>query len=187
MDLERATDERLLTQKHPRVAGDAFAVLYARHEAGVHAYFVRRTGSPHDAADLAATTFLEALRSRRRFRDRGPGSATAWIYGIAHHVLLREQRRAAAEHRRLARVASSETPTPGSEQLDQISALSNDSELVALLNELPPEQRDAVQAYVLGEESYLAIARRADVSQAAARKRVSRGLKSLRAKVKEDA
>jgi RNA polymerase sigma-70 factor (ECF subfamily) len=48
------------------------------------------------------------------------------------------------------------------------------------VDELPPEQRDAIRAHVLEDQDYGEIARQAAISEAAVRKRVSRGLGALR-------
>lgn len=58
-----------LTPKQP----EAFAVFYRRHERLLLGFFMRRTGEPELAADLAAETFAAALVSVRRFdAARGP-------------------------------------------------------------------------------------------------------------------
>jgi DNA-directed RNA polymerase specialized sigma24 family protein len=54
------------------------------------------------------------------------------------------------------------------------------SELIALLDGLPVEQRQAVRARVLDDLGYAELAARLHVTQQVARKRVSRGLQSLR-------
>ena len=56
--------------------------------------------------------------------------------------------------------------------------------LEAELAGLPPEQRAAVEARVVDEQLYADIARDEDVSEAAVRQRVARGLRSLRARLK---
>jgi len=68
--------------------------------------------------------------------------------------------------------------------LARVEAL--DGELLALLDELPPEQRDAVRAHVLDDEGYDDLAVRLDVSAAVVRKRVSRGLGTLRRRLTQE-
>ena len=59
--------------------------------------------------------------------------------------------------------------------------------LLAMLAELPADQREAVQARVVEERSYEQIAGAHGVGEATVRKRVSRGLATLRGLVlKED-
>ena len=57
---------------------------------------------------------------------------------------------------------------------------SEEAVVEAWLADLPPEQRDAVRRRVLDEASYAEIAGELQISQAAARQRVSRGLAALR-------
>ena len=54
-----------------------------------------------------------------------------------------------------------------------------------LLDGLPPDQRDAVRARVLDQDDYAEIATRLECSQSVVRKRVSRGLATLRAQMEE--
>jgi RNA polymerase sigma-70 factor (ECF subfamily) len=54
--------------------------------------------------------------------------------------------------------------------------------LIALADELPPDQFEAVRAHVLGEQGYAQIAQRLNCSQAVVRKRVSRAIEALREK-----
>ena len=49
------------------------------------------------AADLTAETFAQAFAARKRFRNPGPGSATAWLYTIGRRQLNRFVRRQRVE------------------------------------------------------------------------------------------
>jgi DNA-directed RNA polymerase specialized sigma24 family protein len=49
-----------------------------------------------------------------------------------------------------------------------------------MVEDLPPEQRDAIRAHVLEDRDYAEIARSERLSEATVRKRVSRGLRVLR-------
>lgn len=185
MDFATATDERLL-RRRGRGAGDAFAELYRRHERPILAFFARRGWDAETVADLASTTFAEALRARHRFQDRGAGSAAAWLYGVAHRVHLRQARTDQAGERRARRLRDDHRRLSDA-QTATISALTDDAPLLAALAELPAPQRDAVFAYVVADETYQEIAARAGVAEATVRQRVSRGLRALRAAQKESA
>jgi RNA polymerase sigma-70 factor (ECF subfamily) len=83
---------------------DCFALLFDRHFAQVHRYLRRRLGDEL-ATELAAETFLQAFRSRRRFTG-DQASVLAWLHGIAANLVRMNHR---AEERRLrayARAAS---------------------------------------------------------------------------------
>jgi len=72
-----------------------FEEVYAANRGPILGYVLRRTGSPHDAADVLAETFLTAWR---RLDDVPPGDqARLWLYGVARRVLANQQR---GEHRR---------------------------------------------------------------------------------------
>lgn len=178
-----ATDEQLLLSPASD-ADDAMAEFYRRNERIVLAFFVRRVRDPDLAADLAAATFLEALKSRSRFKGRAAGDATAWLFGIAHHTLTRHWRREGAESRRRERMLR-ELPALTQEQAAEIKLLAQEGPLTAALAQLPPTQRDAVQAYVLDDRTYDEIAQQSQIDPATARKRVSRGLTRLRTAHKE--
>lgn len=180
----RDTDEALLEQRAPGLAGPSFAAFYRRHERLVLGFHVRRVGDPDVAADLAAETFARALDARGRFRDRGPGSALAWLYGIAANVLATSARKQAVEQRKCARLRL-DRPVLDDAGLVAVVEAGTEPSIVAALDELPEQQRDAVRAYVLEEQPYDEIAAQLGVDPATVRKRVSRGLAALRRDAKE--
>lgn len=177
--LSDISDEDLLAERRPGRAGPAFEAFYVRHERAVLAYFARRVNGPEVAADLMAETFTGALASRQRFESRGEHSAVGWLYGIARHTLSRSVRRGSVEDR-----ARREMGVPRAviddERLHEIDELIGGPGLMAALEGLPPEQRDAVREHVLDEDEYAVIAARLACSEAVVRKRVSRGLARLR-------
>ena len=73
------------------------------------------------------------------------------------------------------------------EDLARVTALGDGRPVGALLEQLPEDQRTAVRARVVAERSYEDVASHLGVSEATARKRVSRGLATLRSRMaKED-
>ena len=160
---------------------EAFAQFYRAHVRGLLAYFRRRVGSAELAADLTAETFAAALAGRRRFApDRGP--AAAWLYGIARRQLGTFQRRGHVERRArrplgMARIELTD------EMLERVEAVA-DAELARVdvaLAALPDDQRTAVHARIVDDHDYDEIASAQQISEPAARQRVSRGLAALRA------
>ncbi len=155
---------------------DAFAIFYRRHVGHVLT-LARRHARPDEAGDLVAEVFASALVHRRRF-DPARGSAGAWLAGIARHKLADARRRGALDVR-LTRRLGIHTP-----------ALAVDPELgfevPELLEGLPPDQRRAVEDRVLDDKPYVEVAREHAVSEPTVRKRVSRALGTLRARMEED-
>jgi DNA-directed RNA polymerase specialized sigma24 family protein len=137
-DLLNASDADLLS-----LAGcdrDAFAVFYHRYERLVVGWLVRSTGRAELAADLAAEVFAAAYVAAPGFRA-GPEPAGAWLLGIARHKLLRSLRRDRIETSARRRLAV-ERPEVSDDQLAAIDELC-DCGLLALLEDLPADQRDA--------------------------------------------
>lgn len=175
-DEDRRSDAELLaaTPRDP----DAFAVFYRRHVRMVLALVARRA-DPGDVGDLVAEVFATALVDRRRYDPaRGPGGA--WLAGIAHHKLADVARRGVLEARMCRRLGI--RPPELLVEVGFERVVSASSELLAVL---PVEQRRAVEARVLRDESYAQIAREERVSEQAVRKRVSRALSALRSRFEE--
>jgi RNA polymerase sigma factor (sigma-70 family) len=168
-----STDEDLLLSGDP----EDFGRFYDRYVDMLLGYFARRVRDPEVAADLTAETFAGALVARRRFR-RARTPAVAWLFGIAQHKLADFHRRGAAEDR-LQRRLGIERVSLAQEDVELIGMLGRDAAW-QLIDELPPEQREAVRAHVLEDRAYSEIALATDTSEAVVRKRVSRGLGALR-------
>ena len=156
------TDEDLLGSDDP----EDFGVFYDRHIRGLLGFFVRRTGDPEVAADLAAETFASALVSRRRFRPGG-APAGAWLYTIAQRRLADYHRRGRVDDR-VRRMLEMERRPLG------------DDTATTLLAGLPDEQRQAITAHVVEDRGYGEVAVELHLTEAAVRQRVSRGLRALR-------
>jgi RNA polymerase sigma-70 factor (ECF subfamily) len=150
---------------------EAFATIFERHFAAVHAYLARRIGQTL-ADDLAATTFTVAFERRRRFR-RDADSARPWLFGIATNLLRNERRAELRTLHALARVDRGEVS-----EAAEIRGM--DPRLAALLADLDPDQRDVLLLYAWGELSYEEIARSLRIAVGTVRSRLARGREQLR-------
>ncbi|MEA2330041.1 MAG: hypothetical protein QOE69_2404 [Thermoleophilaceae bacterium] len=155
--------------------------LYRLHARRMAGYLMRVTRDAELAADLTAETFAAALVSRERYRAE-LGSPTTWLYGIAANKLRDWRRRGYAEDRARRRLGV-ERPALSAEDVAEFSRLADEVTVVALLDELPEEQRSAVRARLVDDRAYGEIAVAEGVSEAAVRQRVSRGLSSLRQRI----
>lgn len=157
----------------------AFGELYRRHERPILSFFLNATRSPELAADLTAETFAAALGSIGGYRpERGePG---AWLFGIARHVLSRSLERGRVENRARRRLGLPAllVDDQAIERIEAVASLNGDA--LALMAELPAEMRAAIQGRVIDERDYNELAARLRCSPSVVRKRVSRGLASLR-------
>lgn len=125
---------------------DAFEAFYRAHLDPVQRFIARRVTSPHDAADLTADVFLEAIRSCHRFRA-DLGNPSAWLFGIARNVVAGHHRsagRSARAHSRLD--ARSWLDDDSIERLAaRIDAESGGRALLASMADLPERQRSVVE------------------------------------------
>ena len=174
MGTHTVSDEELLASHEL----GSFAVFYRAHVDELLGYFCRRTRDPELAADLTAETFAAALAARRRFRPEA-GSARAWLFGIAAKQLAYAQRRAAAERRARRRLGMERLELLDAD-IERINALGESTKARMWVQRLAPDQRDAITAHVIQERGYEEIARAGQTSEAVVRKRVSRGLASVR-------
>lgn len=170
------------------VAGDedAYARFYQRHLGVILAWFLRRTGNRELAADLAAEVFAAALLAAPRF-DPGQGSGAGWLFGIAQNKLRDSLRRGRVEDAARRRLALEPMELTDSDlELVERRASDADAGLARLMEELPPEQREAITARVIDERGYEEIAAALRCSESVVRKRVSRGLARLRSRLVEE-
>src|SRR5215218_8997101 len=177
MNRTDVTDEQLLTARDAA----SFERFYCRHVESVLGFFARRTRDPELAADLCAETFAAALASRRRYRPEA-GTAAGWLYGIASKKLADALRRGYAE-RRARRRMGMERLELSDDDIARIERLGEGDEARALMERLAPDQRDAIVAHVIADRPYAEIAGELETSEAVVRKRVSRGLAAMRARM----
>ena len=186
--MEARGDEELLLASVEDA--DAFAAFYRRYVDAVLAYFVVRTRRPDVAADLTAETFAAALRGVTRYRRRRE-PAVAWLFAIARNKLADAARRGAVADRARRRLGMEPVPLTDA-NLERVETLADlaaggAAALTAALEALPAAQREAIVAHVLDERDYPEIACELRCSEAVVRKRVSRGLATLRARLEEQA
>lgn len=122
--------------------------------------------------------FAAALLAWRR-GARPALDERAWLFGIAQHKLVDSYRRGRVEDDARRRLGMRATQV-SDESLVQIEALTAETPALALIEQLPAEQRVAVTARVIDGRGYSEIASERRLSEQVVRKRVSRGLHRLR-------
>jgi RNA polymerase sigma-70 factor (ECF subfamily) len=180
--VERAQDDAVLVSRIARGNEIAFGVIYRRYLPLVLRWSLRQTGNREVAADLASEVFAAALIASPRYQA-SQGSVGAWLLGIANNKLRESVRRRRVEdaaRRRLGLGVIALTDAA----LDRVDELvSLDSNITALVESLPSDQRDAVMQRVVAERSYEEIADELSCSPSVVRQRVSRGLRTLRSEL----
>lgn len=165
-----------------RAEPEAFGEFYRRHERAILLYLLRRTGRAELAADLTAEVFAAALGSCRSRRASIPQTPLAWLFGIAHNKLADSLSRGRIEDR-ARRELGMQPIALAREDLELIELVDRDGHLSELISDLPHDQRAAIQARILQERDYPEIASALRCSESVVRKRVSRGLATLRARL----
>ncbi|MBB4664185.1 RNA polymerase sigma factor [Conexibacter arvalis] len=175
---DRRDDAQLLAAA---AGGDraAFSAFYRRHLGAVLAALLRETRDRELAADLAAEVFATVLLAADAYRPEHP-TALPWLCGIARNKARESRRRGRAQDRARRRLGIPREAI-AEDDLDRVDELAaHDGRLLALLDELPEQQRAALRARVIDERDYAEIAREQGSSEAAVRQRVSRALAWLR-------
>jgi RNA polymerase sigma-70 factor (ECF subfamily) len=174
-----SADGLLLTS---RTDARAFAAAYRLLEGPVLGFFMKATGRPDLAADLMAETFARALESIDSF-DAARGNAEQWVFGIARNVLGSSRRDGRVQSAARARLGLARLAVDD-HAIETIERLTHAEQHATLqLAELPADQSRAIQARVVEDLDYAEIASEMACSEAVVRQRVSRGLRTLRARL----
>jgi RNA polymerase sigma-70 factor (ECF subfamily) len=174
MDTIHPTDADLLSRY--RLAGDeaAFATLVRAHERLVIGTAARVTGDAESARDVAQQVFATLAQKAWMLTDRT--SLAGWLHHAARHIALRMSRSEAARNRRHEKLT-----------IDNPTAPENDvwPMLEEALATLPDAEREAVVMHHLQDRSYAEMAVALGLTEAAARKRVSRGIQNLGSRLRK--
>jgi RNA polymerase sigma-70 factor (ECF subfamily) len=153
----------------------AFEGLFDALAVSVRNYLAALARSVDRADDLLQETFLQVHRSRHTYAP--PRPVKPWIFGIARNVFLmdRRSRGRKAKHETLAREDLPELP---------VTALAEDlpvtGELLAALQELPDDRREAVVLHHIHGFTFKEIGGMLGITGRAAKLRSFRGIQGLR-------
>ena len=163
---------------------DAFCRFYERHAVRLRAWLRRETGSLEAANDLTAETFAQALVSLRRFRGSTDDQAAGWLYGIARNLLFQYRRRERVETAARRRLDMPLRDYGEYEEADElVDAQGLAAALDSALAALPHGERAALDLRIVRELPFDEVAEQLAVASPAARMRVTRALRALRARL----
>lgn len=152
----------------PAVPLPPFQRLIDEHAAAVAA-FLRGMVGRQAAEDAIQETFLAALRAYPSFDGANP---RAWLLTIARHKAIDEARAGARRPGQLLE--------PDEEAAAPASGAGERAELWSAVGELPAKQRAAIVLRFAVDLPYREVGAAMECSEAAARRSVHEGLKSLR-------
>jgi RNA polymerase sigma-70 factor (ECF subfamily) len=160
---------------------DAIGELFRRHAPGVERFIGAETRDRGVAAELTAETFAAAFGAVRRFRGHSDREAVAWIYAIARNLALNWHRRGRIETAARLRLQMPlrDPADYASDADDRIAAAVRGAELERAVRALPAPQRAAIELRVVEELSFAEVAQRLACTEATARQRVARALRTL--------
>lgn len=152
-----------------------FDELYRDYYRPVHAYCRRRT-SAERANDATAETFLTAWRKI----DNAPqdSGALPWLYGIARGVISNSRRSSFRIRRLGTKVASLRVlhdDSPG----DVVATRHETGQILTALDHLSPADQEVLRLSMWEELSGAELAIALDISEEAARQRLSRAKRRL--------
>ena len=133
---------KALVRKASRGDEDAAALLFDEYYPRVYRYAAARLGQGPSAEDAASETFAKVVRELGRFKWRGAGFE-GWLFRIARNVIVDMQRRGGREMPAAEIAEPAEASQEGLPE-DTLVNVESAVELRALLDRLPPEQREVL-------------------------------------------
>ena len=168
-----------MTGDPPPHPAERFDEVFDAYFVEIRRYAAKRLG-PDAAADIAAQTFLEAFRQRRRYDPERAGVRT-WLYGIATKMVGRHQRAETRALRARARLSPGQATEAHTERVDaRVSAEGLRGELAGAIAALPRGQRDVLLLVALADLSHDEVAKALGISYGTVGSRLNRARTKLR-------
>jgi len=156
-DPQRRVDADELLGRVARGDERAFAELYDVVSARVYGLIRRVLRDPAQSEEVAQEVMVEIWRTAARF-DGTRGSATAWIFTIAHRRAVDRVRSEQAGADRVRRVAASSAETPYDDVVETATARIEQQQVRRCLDGLTDLQREAITLAYYGGNSYREVA-----------------------------
>jgi RNA polymerase sigma factor (sigma-70 family) len=156
-----------------------FSQLYRTEAGAILAYALRRVGDREDAADAAAETFLIAWR--RLGEVPSGGNQRLWLYGVARKVVANQDR----AQRRRSRLGERLADSLRTELATHKDSSGEGAKLMRAMGKLGAEDRELLLLVSWEELSPSEAAQVIGTSPLAARSRLHRARRRLRAAVEE--
>lgn len=157
----------------------AFARLYDLVAARVFGLVRRVLRDPGQAEEVTQEVLLEVWRTAIRF-DSERGTATSWIFTIAHRRAVDRVRSEQASSARMQKVAASSTGTPYDEVVETAMTRLEQRQVRQCLETLTDLQREALTLAYYGGYTYREVAGLLDAAVPTVKTRMRDGLIRLR-------
>jgi RNA polymerase sigma-70 factor (ECF subfamily) len=157
----------------------AFAELYDLVATRVYGLARRVLRDPAQAEEVTQEVLLEVWRSASRF-DPQRGSATSWVFTIAHRRAVDRVRSEQAGADRLRRHAATDAQPPYDQVVEQATVHLEQEQVRRCLQDLTELQREAIGLAYYAGYTYREVAQLLDTALATVKTRMRDGLARLR-------
>ncbi|MDG6101072.1 sigma-70 family RNA polymerase sigma factor [Dactylosporangium aurantiacum] len=154
---QRRADPDDLLSRVARGDERAFAELYDLLSPRVYGLIRRVLRDPAQSEEVAQEVMVEVWRNAGRF-DGTRGSATAWVFTIAHRRAVDRVRAEQASNDRAHRVAASSVDTPYDDVVETATARIEQQQVRRCLDGLTDLQREAITLAYYNGNSYREVA-----------------------------
>jgi len=174
-----APDAEVLLRAVAKGDEAAFERLYDLVAPRVYGLVRRVLRDPAQAEEVAQEVLVEVWRTAARF-DPSRGSATAWIFTIAHRRAVDRVRAEQAGADRVRRLAGSSTQTPYDDVVEEATAHLEQQQVRRCLKGLTELQREAITLAYYGGYTYREVAELLNTALPTVKTRMRDGLIRLR-------
>ena len=154
---QRRVDAGELLSRVARGDERAFAELYDLLSPRVYGLIRRVLRDPAQSEEVAQEVMVEVWRNAGRF-DGTRGTATAWVFTIAHRRAVDRVRAEQASNDRAHRVAASSVDTPYDDVVETATARIEQQQVRRCLDGLTGLQREAITLAYYNGNSYREVA-----------------------------
>ncbi|HEY1788786.1 MAG TPA: sigma-70 family RNA polymerase sigma factor [Verrucomicrobiae bacterium] len=183
MNSDAVSEDARLVQLGVRGDRDAFGRLVARYQSPICALAYSACGNVSQSEDLAQETFLAAWRKLSDLRE--PEKFKFWLFGIARNLINNTARRQTRNPLAVAAPLDEELTVPAATSNPAGQAISKEEEeiLWRSLEQIPEAYREPLVLFYREHQSIEEVATTLELSEEAARQRLSRGRKLLQEQV----
>ena len=182
MMAEECSDAELVSRS---LAGDrdAFSRIVSRYQTLICSLAYSRIGNLGQSEDVAQETFITAWKHLRLLRE--PAKLRSWLCGIVRNRIHKSLRREGREPAHNAESLEMVHESPANEALPSEHAVSREEEAILWrsLGKIPEIYREPLILFYREHQSVEALAEELELSEDAAKQRLSRGRKLLQEEV----
>lgn len=171
--LVEQTDEQLM-KLYQNGDEDAFKALYGRHSSKIYGFIKKRIGNKEKVAEIFQDVFVKIHKSKSLYKESF--LVLPWLFTVTKSVMLDELRK----EKNLEVLDAGAIERAVGQNIAEPS-----TDTVAMLNQLPDIQKQAVEMRYVNDQTFEQIAETLNIKPTNVRKIVSRGIKRLRELVGE--